>query len=166
MSYYIWIILNALFVIGTAIYVLLVNPHPSVAVRSGQFIAQVAIWFFVININMYFILFVIREAKKQTLRVSLAKIARRMMRWHIPIALCGTSLILIHGIIMLTQLGDIIGFLHLKMLSGYIAILFLAMTIFGGYRRYKKASGFRRKFHFIMAFIFVGFFIVHMLIPV
>lgn len=166
MSYYIWIIVNIIFVIGTALYVLIVKPHPSIAVRSGQYIAQIALLFFIVNINMYFILLVIRQAKKRSLRVTLAKIARRMMRWHIPIALFATSLIVIHALIMLVQLGSVIGFTHIKMLSGMAAMLVLALTLFGGYRRYKKASGFRRRFHYMMAFTFAAFFILHMLLPI
>lgn len=166
MSYYIWIIVNLIFIIGTALYVIFVKPHPAFAVRSGQYIAQIALIFFLININMYFILLVIRKARKQSIRVTLAKMARRMMRWHIPIALFATSLIIIHALIMLIQLGQVIGFTHLKMTSGMLAMLMLALTIFGGYRRYKKASGFRRKFHYMMAFAFAAFFILHMLMPV
>lgn len=166
MSYYIWILLNALIIIGTSLYIWLVNPHPSMTVRSGQFIAQMAIILFFVNLNMYFILLVIREAKKQSLRVTLAKIARRMMKWHIPIALFATSLIIIHAIIMLTKLGSVMGYAHLKMISGYIAIAALSITLFGGYRRYKKASGFRRKFHYITAFCFGALFLLHIFIPI
>lgn len=166
MSYYVWIILNALIIIGTALYIWIVNPHPSPTVRSGQFIAQLAIILFIVNINMYFIFLVIRKARKQKLRVSLATIARRMMRWHIPIAICATALIIIHAFIMLIKLGAVIGFLHLKMISGYAAIALLVLTLIGGYRRYRKASGFRRKFHYTMAFIFGALFMLHIFIPV
>ena len=120
---------------------------------------------FLINVNMYFIFLVIRKSTKRNVKVTLAKIARRMMKSHITIAVTATSIILIHASIMLVQLGPILGYLHPKLVSGYVAILLLALTLVGGYRRYRKASGFRRKFHLSMALIFAVLFTIHLFLP-
>jgi len=165
MPYYIWIIVNALVVFGTAIYIWLVTPHPSVIVRSAQFFSQIAIILFFVNINMYFIFLVIKKSNIKKIKINLTKIARKMMKWHIYIAILGTALIIVHAQIMMTQVGGVIGYFHPKMLSGYIAFLLLAFTLWGGYRRHKKSSGFRRKFHLIMAFIFGGLFMIHLFLP-
>jgi hypothetical protein len=166
MSYYIWIIINGLLLVCSSIYIWLVRPHDSIIIISGQLIAQLAIIFFLVNVNMYFIFRVIRKAKKRSIKVNLSKIARKMMKSHIHIAIIGTSLILLHGIIMLWKLGEPIGYLHPKMLTGYLGILMLSLTLISGYRRHRKASGFRRKFHLTMALIFATVFIIHLFFPI
>lgn len=165
LSYYIWLVINGLLLIATTLFIWIIRPHDSTLVVSGQLIAQIAIILFIINVNMYFIFWVIRNSKKRNIKVSLSKIARKMMKSHIHIAIIGTTLILIHGTIMIWKLGSVIGYFHLKMLTGYLGILLLVLTLIGGYRRHRKASGFRRKFHLVMALIFAAVFIIHLFIP-
>jgi hypothetical protein len=165
MSYYIWLLINGLLLIISTIYIWLIRPHDSTLIVSGQLIAQIAIIFFLVNVNMYFIFLVIKKSKQRKIKVGLSKIARKMMKSHIHLAIFGTSLILIHGCIMLWKLGSVIGFLHLKMITGYIGMILLTLTLFGGYRRHRKASGFRRRFHLVMALIFAVVFIIHLFLP-
>lgn len=166
MPYYIWIIINTLVICVSAFYIWFINPHPSFIILTGQFFAQIAILLFIVNINMHFIFLVIKKAKSRKLKIMLSKFSRKMMKLHIPMGIIGTSFILLHAAIMLTQLGGVSGYFHTKMVSGYVAVLLLALTLFGGYRRQKKASGFRRKFHMIMAFIFGSIFMLHLFLPI
>lgn len=165
MSYYLWVLINSLLLIGSTLYIWIVRPHDSTIIISGQIIAQFAIIFFLVNVNMYFIFLVIKKAKKRSIKVGLSKMARKMMRSHIHIAIIGTTLILLHGSIMFWKLGGVIGYLNPKMLTGYLGIVMLTLTLVGGYRRHRKASGFRRKFHLVMALIFATVFIIHLFFP-
>jgi hypothetical protein len=166
MSYYIWTGLNGLFFLTSLLYIWFFRPHDSILITSGQFFAQVAIWIFIINVNMYFIFLVIKRVNKREIKISLAKLSRKLMKAHIPMAIIGTSLILLHAGIMLATLGSKVGYGSPKMISGYTAIFMLSLTLFGGYRRHKRASGFRRKFHLVMALIFGAIFIIHLFLPI
>jgi hypothetical protein len=163
---YIWILLNALLVISTFIYIWIFRSHDSQIVTLGQVFAQIAIILFIVNVNMYFIFLVIRRTKVRKLKITLAKISRQMMKSHIKLAIIGTILIVFHGGIMLVKLGGLIGYANPKMISGMLAILLLAITLFAGYLRHKKSSGFRRKFHYTLAFLFTFMFLLHLFLPI
>jgi hypothetical protein len=128
----------------------------------SQFLGQAAILLFFININMYFIFLVIRKTSLRNVKIRLAKFSRQMMKFHIPIALLGTILILGHAGINLKVLGPIFGYTHLKLVSGYFSFLFLLIVLYAGYLRHLKASGFRRKFHLVSAMVFFAMFLLHM----
>jgi hypothetical protein len=164
MPYYVWIIINVLFIIGSVLYIWGAHSYDSTVILLGKLLAQLAILLFLINVNMYFIFLVIRKSKVRNVKVALSKLSRKMMRAHIPIALAGTSLIALHAGIMLFQLRNNRIF-HPKMITGYFAIFMLALTLFAGVLRHKKASGFRRKFHLTTAMIFAGMFIIHLFLP-
>jgi hypothetical protein len=166
MAYYIWILLNALLVISTFIYIWIFRSHDSQIVTLGQVFAQIAIILFIVNVNMYFIFLVIRRTKVRKLKITLAKISRQMMKSHIKLAIIGTILIVFHGGIMLVKLGELIGYTNPKMISGLLSILFLTITLFAGYLRHKKSSGFRRKFHYTSAFLFTFLFLLHLFLPI
>ncbi|MEK5443345.1 hypothetical protein [Fredinandcohnia sp. FSL W7-1320] len=166
MAYYIWIIINALLVISTIIYIWIFRLHDSQIITLGQVFAQIAIILFIINVNMYFIFLVIRRTKVRKFKITLAKMSRQMMKSHIKLAIIGTILILFHGGIMLVKLGELIGYVNPKIMSGMLAILLLAITLFAGYLRHKKSSGFRRKFHYTSAFLFTILFMVHLFLPI
>src|SRR5699024_1622507 len=117
------------------------------------------------NVNMYFIFLVIRKSTQRKVRVTLATIARKMMKSHIFIAVLGTTIILIHASIMLVQLGPLIGYFNPKMISGYAGLFLLSLTLFGGYRRHRKSTGFRRRFHLTMAMLFTALFVIHLFMP-
>ncbi|WP_010282922.1 hypothetical protein [Bacillus timonensis] len=166
MAYYIWISLNAILIISTMIYIWIFRTHDSQIVTLGQIFAQIAIILFLVNVNMYFIFLVIRRTKVRKMKITLAKISRQMMKSHIKIAVVGTILIVFHGGTMLVKLGEVIGYLNPKIMSGILAILCLAVTLFAGYLRHKKSSGFRRKFHYTAAFLFTFVFLLHVFLPI
>jgi hypothetical protein len=165
MTYYVWIFINGLLIIGSTIYIWMVQPNDSTVILFGKLFAQVAILLFFINVNMYFIFLVIRKSKVRRIKITLSKISRKMMKTHIPIALAGTSVIVLHAWIMLFQLGETIGFYHPKMITGYFGIVMLSLTLYAGVLRHKKSSGFRRKFHLTTAMIFAGVFVIHLFLP-
>lgn len=166
MAYYVWLLLNSVIVVGTCIYIWIFRSQDSSVVIVGQVFSQLAILLFFINVNMYFIFLVIRKTKVRKIKISLAKLSRRMMKSHIWIGIMGTILIVFHGGIMLVKVGGNIGYTHTKVLSGILSILLLMITIYAGYLRHKKSSGLRRKFHYVTAFLFTFFFLLHMFLPI
>lgn len=165
MAHILWIAANLIFILLSTTIIWLIRPHLTFFVSLGQLFAQIAILLFLININMYFIFLVIRKSTRRKVKVTLANFSRRMMRAHIPLAISGTFLILLHAGIMLWQLTPHFGFLHPKWLTGYLAILLLSVTLFAGALRHARASGFRRRFHLILALLFGLFFLLHLLMP-
>jgi hypothetical protein len=113
---------------------------------------------------MYFIFLVIRRTKQRNVKIQLAKFSRLMMKWHIKIAVVGAIIIGGHAIINLFEAGHLIGYIHLKMVSGYFALCLLFVTLTAGYLRHRKASGFRRKFHLVTSMAFALIFLFHMFV--
>jgi hypothetical protein len=162
----IWTISNALIIIGSIIYIWIFSPHDNTLIVISQFLAQIAMVLFVFNVNMYFIFLLIRKTKQREVKIRLATYSRYFMKWHIKIAITSTLLIIGHAYINLFKIGSFIGYGHLKMLMGYISFIFLLVTLFAGYLRHKKASGFRKRFHRVVAMIFTVSFFIHMFIAI
>lgn len=166
MSYRLWIALNSILIILSVIYIWFFRPHDSSLVIIAQFLAQMAMILFLVNINMYFVFLVIRKSSVRLVKIRLAKFSRVMMKWHIPIAITATTIIAGHAAINLYEIAPLIGYGNLKLVSGYLAIAVLSLTLAAGYLRHKKASGFRRKIHLITAMAFFLVFFIHMFIPI
>ncbi|MCL6571387.1 MAG: hypothetical protein K6T88_06825 [Bacillus sp. (in: Bacteria)] len=164
MYHRIWTFGNIGIIVFSIIYIWLLRPHDSSLLITAQLLAQIAIILFFININMYFTFLVIRKTSIRKVKIRLAKFSRHLMKWHIKIALLGATVIIGHALINLYELGPMIGYNHLKLLSGYLALSLLFLTLFAGYLRHKKASGFRRKFHLLSAMSFLGAFLLHMFV--
>ncbi|MEH7076554.1 hypothetical protein [Neobacillus drentensis] len=159
-----WMFGNLAAIVFSMVYIWFFRPHDSSLLIAAQLLAQIGMILFLVNLNMYFIFLVIRKTSVRKVKISLAKFSRYLMKWHIKIALIATTIIIGHAFINLYKLGPIIGFTHLKLITGYLAIASLSFTLVAGYLRHKKASGFRRKFHLITAFVFLGIFLLHMFI--
>ncbi|WHY01165.1 hypothetical protein [Neobacillus sp. DY30] len=166
MPHKLWIAVNGILIIFSFIYIWFFRPPDSSLVILARFLAQIAMYLFLININMYFIFLVIRKTSVRQVKIRLAKFSRVMMKWHIPIAAIATTIIIGHAVINLIEIAPIIGFNNLKLISGYLAMSFLFLTLAAGYLRHKKSSGFRRKFHLITAMAFLLVFFLHMFIPI
>ncbi|WHY86888.1 hypothetical protein QNH39_03155 [Neobacillus novalis] len=164
MYHRIWTLANILLVVISIVYIWLFRPHDSSLVVTGQVLAQAALILFFININMYFIFLVIRKTSIRKVKIRLAKFSRHLMKWHIKIAVLGATIIAGHALINFYVFGPLVGYNHLKLLSGYLAVLLLGLTLIAGYLRHKKASGFRRKFHHFTALTFLGAFLLHMFV--
>lgn len=165
MPHKLWIAVNSIIIVFSFIYIWFFRPHDSSLVVLAGVLAQIAMVLFLININMYFIFLVIRKTSVRQVKIRLAKFSRVMMKWHISIAITATTIIIVHAAINLYEIAPVIGFNNLKLISGYLAISFLFLTLAAGYLRHKKSSGFRRKFHLITAMIFFLVFLLHMFIP-
>lgn len=94
--------------------------------------------------------------------IALAKWSRKAMKLHIPIAICGTTFIVIHAILMVINHPAYMT--SLKFLSGFLALLMLILLLFTGYRRHYKATGYRRRSHIVMAFTFLTSTLLHIFI--
>ncbi|WML48758.1 hypothetical protein RCG23_01040 [Neobacillus sp. PS3-34] len=125
----------------------------------GKMLSQAAFILFLINLNMYFVFLLIRKSKIRDVKVTLAKISKKMMKYHIPIAVTATLLIIGHTLIMINANWK--HFLQVKAMSGCMAIIILGILLFSGLLRRWKATGRRRKFHYMMAFSFFGFVLLH-----
>jgi hypothetical protein len=161
----IWTVANTLLIICSIIYIWFFRAHNSSFIVISQLLAQIAIILFIFNVNMYFIFLIIRKTKQRKIKIRLATFSRYFMKWHIKIAVTATILIIGHAIINLIKIGPVIGYGSLKMLMGYTSFFFLLVTLFAGYMRHKKATGFRKKFHRILAMVFTVIFLIHMFLP-
>ena len=153
-----WLIINivtVLLIVSWSLY----QGYETNFILIGKMVAQAAFFLVLINVNMYFVFLLIRKSKIRNVKVKLAKISKRMMRYHIPIAITASILVLFHASMMiyarLENLWDI------TIISGIVTICILILLLFSGLLRRWKATGKRRRFHFIMAFIFFGFMIIH-----
>lgn len=129
------------------------------AVQIATLFSQTAVVLILFNLNMYFIFLIIRKSKNRKVKLTLAKISRKIMKLHVPIAISAASLICIH--IALIVLNIPLDLTDIKILSGLIAAAMLVLTILAGFFRSKKASGKRRKAHIITAFIFFLIAFIH-----
>ncbi|WP_342429419.1 hypothetical protein [Neobacillus sp. FSL H8-0543] len=166
MYHRIWTAGNIVLIVVSIVYIWFLRPHDSSLVITSQLFAQLGVLLFFININMYFIFLVIRKTSIRKIKIRLAKFSRVLMKWHIKIAVLGTTVMIGHAAINLYEIGPLIGYSHLKLLSGYLSIILLAVTLGAGYRRHKKASGFRKKFHRYTALTFLISFLIHMFTPI
>lgn len=125
-------------------------------VLIGKLFSQAAMILVLINLNMYFVFLFIRRTKVRQVKIKFAQISKKMMKYHIPIAVTATILIALHAISMLT-----VHHWNLKTASGALAVGVLGVLLYSGYKRRKKATGKRRRFHYTMAFSFFGFAVIH-----
>ncbi|MGN7398546.1 hypothetical protein ACTHO0_01730 [Cytobacillus praedii] len=156
-----WLTINLITVI-TIIFWSLYQGYDSNYILIGKMIAQAAFILFLINVNMYFVFLLIRKSKVRNVKVKLAKISKRMMKYHIPIAVSAASLIIVHAVIMFSAHFD-----HLwitKTTSGMFTMCLMLLLMYSGLLRRWKATGKRRKFHYVMAFLFLGFVFIHIFI--
>ncbi|MBT2688239.1 hypothetical protein J7I93_08600 [Bacillus sp. ISL-47] len=136
--------------------------YDSNKILLGKVLAQAAFILFLINLNMYFIFLLIRKSKIRKVKITLAKISKRMMKYHVAIAATASLLIIAHAVIMITALFEDLW--KAKTASGLITWIVLAVLLFSGLLRRRKSTGMRRKFHYIMAFLFFGFVFFHVFI--
>lgn len=156
-----WLTINIVTVLIIMLWSLY-QGYDSNYILFGKIAAQAAFILFLINLNMYFVFLFIRKSKIRKVKVKLAQISKRMMKYHIPIAITASLLILFHATVMIyISLGHLWG---PKIISGIVPIFILIILLFSGLLRRRKATGKRRKFHYIMAFIFFGFSIFHIFI--
>lgn len=156
-----WLTINIITVLLIVLWSLY-QGYDSNYILIGKIIAQAAFILFLININMYFVFLLIRKSKIRNVKVKLAQISKKMMRYHIPIAITASLLIIVHAALMIS--AYVTDLWKAKTVCGAAAIGILIILLFSGLLRRWKASGKRRKFHFTMAFVFFGFVILHVFI--
>lgn len=153
-----WLFVNILTVVVIIIWSLY-RGYDSLYILLGKLVSQAAFVLFLINVNMYFVFLLIRKSKVDNVKVRLAKISKKMMKYHIPIAITASLLILIHGAMMVTAHSSRLG--DLKISAGALSFALLLILLYSGLLRHRKATGKRRKFHYTMAFTFFGLVLVH-----
>lgn len=154
-----WLISNAAFILLVIFWSFWHREYSSPIIVAGQTFAVIAVILFLININMYFIFLIIRKSKVKGVKKTLALFSRKMMKFHVPIAITAVALILIHAGIMISF--HPIALTDIKKVTGLFTLAVLTVHLYSGWLRRKKASGFRRMFHLRMAFVFLFFFLIH-----
>jgi hypothetical protein len=128
--------------------------------NSAKTIAHLAIIYFFIAFLLYLFLYGISHLSKSPIRKKLVMFTRIFIRFHIAIGIMGTILILLHASWMLT----IIPITSMYAMTGLFTLLGLLGVLVTGYLRKRKSSGKRRRFHRYMAFIFIVFIIIHLMV--
>ncbi|OCA81581.1 hypothetical protein A8F94_22180 [Bacillus sp. FJAT-27225] len=156
-----WVLTNVILV-AIILFISLYRGYDSSAILYGKLVAQAAFILFLVNSNMYIVFLLIRKSRIREVKVKLAKISKKLMRYHIPFAVSASVLILVHiGIMVYTYWSSL---LQQKILTGIAAVAILPILLYSGYRRHKKATGRRRKSHYWMAFIFLFFVGIHIFV--
>ncbi|WP_258000339.1 hypothetical protein [Bacillus sp. Marseille-P3661] len=157
-----WLLGNLLIALLVIVWSYWNREYVSPIILSGQTIAIAAVILFLVNFNMYFVLLMIRKGKNKEVKKKLALFSRKMMKLHVPLAITAVALIIIHAFIM--GVFHPIGLITLKKISGIVAIAVLYVHLFSGWLRRKKATGFRRKFHASISFVFFFFMFLHLMV--
>lgn len=153
-----WLTINVTVVFLIVLWSML-QKNESSTILVAKIAAQGAFILFLTNLNMYFVFTFIRKSKQREVKIKLAKIAKRLMKFHIPIAFTATLFSIFHGVIMVD-----VNWFHLKLakpISGIFTIFLLSIVLFSGFLRRRKATGRRRKFHYLTAFTFFGLLLLH-----
>jgi predicted anti-sigma-YlaC factor YlaD len=154
----IWLVVNLMIIIGMVVWSLL-HETDGLVLQMATIFSQFAVILLLLNINMYFIFLIIRKTKKRKVKLTLAKLSRKVMKVHVPIAISASSLIILHIIFIVFSIP--FDLTKPKLITGLLAVIGLFFTLLAGYLRSKKATGTRRKYHIITAFIFFIVALVH-----
>ena len=156
-----WLIVNSVTILLIVIWSQ-IQGYDSNYILLGKIVAQAAFILYLINLNMYFVFLLIRKSKIRAVKIKLAKISKKMMKYHVSIAITATILVFGHaGIMLYAHFGKL---WIPKTISGTVLIGILGFLLFSGMLRRWKSTGNRRKFHYSMAFIFFGFVFLHVFI--
>lgn len=143
----------------------MMNSTLAVGSTAAVLFGLLAVLLFLVNINMHTVFRIIKTTRRKELRMRLVRLSRRMMKWHVKIALAGTALALLHASFQMGYAFSLLEDRHPKMITGLLSLLLLLLTLTAGYFRKLRASGKRRKLHLAAAFIFGGAFVLHMMWP-
>ncbi|URM31992.1 hypothetical protein LLY41_16570 [Cytobacillus firmus] len=128
----------------------------------GKVLAQAAFILFLLNLNMYFVFLLIRKSKLRKVKITLAKISKKMMKYHVSIGVTASFLVIIHASLMIA--AHLQELWSIKISSGFFTLLLLAVLLFSGVLRRRKSTGMRRRFHYKTAFVFLGFVLLHVFV--
>jgi hypothetical protein len=123
-------------------------------------LGRFAIIYFLIAFLLYIFLYAISHLPKSRTRKKLVIFTRVYIRFHIAIAIVGTVIIVLHATMMLS----IIPIKSPHALTGLLTLLGLLVVLITGYLRKRKSSGKRRRYHRYMAFLFMVFVIIHLIV--
>jgi 4-amino-4-deoxy-L-arabinose transferase-like glycosyltransferase len=154
----IWLFVNLMIIVGMVAWSLL-HQTDGLFLQFATVFSQFAVILILLNLNMYFIFLIIRKSKKRKVKLTLAKISRKVMKVHVPIAISAASLIILHIIFIVFSIP--FDLTKPKLLTGLLAAIGLIFTLIAGYLRSKKASGTRRKLHILTAFVFFLMALLH-----
>jgi drug/metabolite transporter (DMT)-like permease len=122
--------------------------------------ARIAVFYFSAAFLLYIFLYGISHLPNIRIRKSLVIFTRVYIRFHIAMAIVGTLFIVLHATLMLKA----IPVTSPRAITGLLSMLSLFAVLTTGYLRKRRSSGKRRRFHRYMAFIFITFVIIHLIV--
>lgn len=134
----------------------------TVMLKLAILLAFIVLLLFSVNWSMFLLLRAIRYSRTRKTKVRLARFTRYVMKAHIPFALLGSGLILVHAVLMV--LFHPLPILQVKKLSGFAALLILGLHLYSGYLKYRRTSKKRQRIHVVTAFTLLLFIMLHTLL--
>lgn len=117
---------------------------------------EVAAYGFGFSIAMYVIRRAIKVIDFKAFKPKIVAIARFTREWHAPISIIAFSIIMLHAYIMLSG-----GFIFsLTYVSGFSALLVLAVQMISGIFRYKRKGV---KLHMVLGISFIVLMLIHLI---
>jgi len=158
--------MNNWFYINLATFLLAVifflwNLPKTGTILLASILGLLGLLFILFNWNMHAIFSKIRQLKKRSDRIKIAKYARKIMPYHMMIGICGLILIIGHLFFVFYSYGI---FINLKILSGILAFIGLIIVSISGYLRRVKASRLRRLFHLYSSFVLFILIVFHLIV--
>lgn len=123
-------------------------------------LAQYAVVYYIAAFLLYIFLLAIIHLPESDKRKSLVLFTRVYIRFHVALAIMGTLFISFH----ITWMMTIIPLNNPKGFTGLLASCGLLALLITGYLRIRKSSGRRRRYHRYMAFVFILFVIIHLIV--
>lgn len=152
-----WFYINfATFLLTLLLFILSLPKTGSILVASVMGI--IGLFFILFNWNMHAIFSKIRKLKSRNERIKIAKYARKIMPYHLTIGICGLLFVTGHSILEIYNYGIS---LHMKTLSGLLALTGLIIVTISGYLRRVKATRYRRFFHLYSSMILFVLVVIH-----
>jgi hypothetical protein len=133
-------------------------------VKAAVLFALIGLFFILVNWNMHGMFLQIRTIQDRQHKIRIAKVAKKIMPFHIWIGMSGFILIIIHACFIIHLYG--FHWHNLKIISGLVALTAFACHVTTGLLRKVKPSGKRRRAHIRTAFILIFTVVVHIILQI
>ncbi|MFA9555851.1 hypothetical protein ACERII_00890 [Evansella sp. AB-rgal1] len=127
----------------------------------SAFTGYIALLIALCNGFIYFLFLFIRKSKYRKQKLSVAKLARSWMKTHRPLGFICAIFVILHITFVLLS-GTFA--LSPKEVSGILAATLFVLLILSGWLRHRKATGRRKRNHRSIAFLFLFFVLLHIIV--
>ena len=155
---YKWLTFNTiLFLFGIWFGIILPFPY----IHKAVIFAVIGLFFILFNWSFHGIFLEIRTIQNRKRKVKLAKIAKKIMPFHMYTGLTAFLFVTIHVVLIIESYG--FQWRSTKMITGVIAFTVIIAQVTSGILRKLKATGKRRRFHLRNAFLLFFAIFIHIL---